>query len=138
MILPDRIARRICKTGAGCWEWDGTHNSHGYGMVWWQGRMRVTHQVVYELSVGPVPAGLELDHKCDNKGCCNPGHLEPVTHGENGRRSAYAQRRREATHCSRGHEFTPENTYIYPDGKSRTCRTCRRASYNRHYHRKAA
>jgi hypothetical protein len=33
---------------------------------------------------------------------------------------------RSVTHCTRGHEFTPENTYIHPNGK-RNCRTCLRA-----------
>jgi hypothetical protein len=29
------------------------------------------------------------------------------------------------THCKRGHEFTPENTYVQPNGR-RVCRTCKR------------
>jgi len=33
-------------------------------------------------------------------------------------------RNREKTHCPQGHEYTPENTYIAPDG-SRRCRACK-------------
>lgn len=31
------------------------------------------------------------------------------------------------SHCGKGHEFTPENTYTYPDGMRRQCKTCLRA-----------
>lgn len=41
------------------------------------------HKWLYEQLIGPVPKGLELDHKCRNKLCCNPDHLELVTHREN-------------------------------------------------------
>lgn len=49
--------------------------------------MRRAHRVVYESLVGPIPAGLELDHTCRVRRCVNPDHLEPVTHAENQRRS---------------------------------------------------
>lgn len=85
-----------------------------------------THRVVYELRVGPIPEGLELDHLCRVRHCANPEHLEPVTGRENIRRgtspSAINGRK---THCKNNHEFTPENTYVSPLGK-RTCRTCRK------------
>lgn len=130
MTLPTRITRRIRPSSSGCWEWDGAHNTHGYGSVWWEGAMRPVHVLVYEDRVGPVPPGLELDHTCNNKGCCNPDHTEPVTHGENGRRSSYAERRREATACARGHEFTAENTYITKRG-GRCCKPCRRINQSK-------
>jgi hypothetical protein len=40
---------------------------------------------------------------------------------------------REKTHCKRGHEFTPENTYA-KDGKYRQCRTCQRMNALKWYH----
>lgn len=54
----------------------------------WDDRIRFAHQVFYELHVGPIPRGLELDHLCQNPSCVNPAHLEPVTHAENVRRGA--------------------------------------------------
>jgi hypothetical protein len=50
------------------------------------------HKLAYELVVGDVPPGLQLDHLCCNKVCVNPTHLEPVTAKEN-RRRAVAHKR---------------------------------------------
>jgi hypothetical protein len=76
------------------------------------------HRFAYELLVGPIPAGLTLDHLCLNKACVRPDHLEPVSLTVNIRR-ANARR----THCKRGHAFTPENTYLDKIG-ARQCRKC--------------
>jgi hypothetical protein len=87
------------------------------------------HRVAYEYFVGPIPDGLTLDHLCKNKCCVNHQHLEPVTRSENAKRGAVSNpvivANREKTHCSRGHEFTPENTYRH--GPSRHCRECGRS-----------
>lgn len=107
-----------------CIEWTGSIGRQGYGRIWIggvDGRHYQAHNVVYEEQVGPIPEGLELDHLCCNKPCVNVQHLEPVTHGENVRRSAAR-----ITHCPQGHEYTPENTYWFPGGTKRKCRTCRR------------
>ncbi len=44
------------------------------------------HRTAYEIWVGPIPDGHEVDHTCHNKLCINPAHLEAVTHPENLRR----------------------------------------------------
>lgn len=87
--------------------------------------MQVVHRVTYQLLVGPIPEGLELDHLCEVKACCNPEHLEPVTHAENLRRCRYSRERSASDTCTKGHVYTPENTYRYPNG-ARACRECRR------------
>lgn len=110
--------------GDGCWEWYGTLTGDGYGKLWYEGRRRNAHALVYELLVGPVPEGLELDHLCRNRKCVRPDHLEPVTHKENCNRGDVNQCKG-ITHCKRGHEFTEENTTLNKYG-GRVCRTCGR------------
>lgn len=67
----------------GCWVWQGGRDVKGYGKL--EGRR--AHRVYYERYVGPIPAGLQIDHLCRNTGCCNPNHLDAVTSAENVRRS---------------------------------------------------
>lgn len=106
-----------------CWIWTGGLNNKGYGLVTIDSRKRAAHVVVYEVVIGPVPDGLELDHLCRVKACCRPGaHTEPVTHAENQRRASEA-----LTHCRRaGHPRTVENTYRSPSTGRRSCRACAR------------
>lgn len=63
----------------GCHVWTGYLNNAGYGMARAYGRKQLTHRVVWEYKNGPVPEGLQLDHICRNKACCNPEHLRAVT-----------------------------------------------------------
>lgn len=99
-----------------CWLWTGGRDRLSYGRQP-SGRTSVTaHRLVYELLIGPVPDGLELDHLCRIRHCVRPDHLEPVTHAENMRRARW-------THCKHGHELTDENVYLNPRG-GRSCRQC--------------
>jgi hypothetical protein len=93
----------------------------GYGRMGYFGKTLLAHVVFYERVYGPVPKGLEVDHLCRQRDCCEPLHLEAVTHKENMRRSRDVRQ----THCIRGHEFTPENTYQSPGSGFRACRACR-------------
>lgn len=120
------------RTADECWPWLAWLDRHGYGMISRGGRgngMAFAHRVAYEICVGPIPDGLEIDHLCRNPSCVNPAHLEPVTHIENIRRGNAGQFWREKTHCPHGHEYTPENTQRY-HGR-RFCLQCKRASKRR-------
>ena len=108
-----------------CWEWTAGRNSTGYGTFRIGRDMRGAHRVAYELSVGPIPEGLQIDHLCRNVTCVNPAHLEPVTQRENSLRGVSpAAVNATKTHCPKGHEYTPENTEM--DSGGRRCRICRR------------
>jgi hypothetical protein len=66
-----------------CWIWTGSVNERGYGRLSIDGKPRRVHRIAYELMVGEIPEGLELDHLCNRRACVNPWHLEPVTHAVN-------------------------------------------------------
>ena len=114
-----------------CWRWVRSTNQYGYGQTKMWDKNRLAHRVAYELWVGPIPDGLELDHLCSNRRCCNPAHLEPVTQAENVRRAAAR-----VTHCPQGHAYDEANTYH--NGTGRSCKECRRAAVRRYRARKAA
>lgn len=143
MSVRDRIIERTSIDPAtGCWNWLGGTNGAGYGRIGVTREHKVhlrmfTHRAAYEEWIGPIPEGLVLDHLCRNTICCNPAHLEPVTQEENVRRGeAPSNTYRDATHCKRGHEFTPENTYQMPKG--RYCRECGRQRSREYHARKKA
>jgi len=102
----------------GCAEWPQATRK-GYGCCEFQGRMWVVHRLIYEHFVGLVPEGMQLDHLCRNRRCCNFAHLEPVTCKENLLRGETINARNAAkTHCPRGHP------YSHRDKKGRLCRIC--------------
>lgn len=123
MILPQILEEKfIPEPNSGCWLWTAS-TVDGYGRIGWKGKMQYAHRLTYELLIGPIPQGLQLDHLCRTRRCINPLHLEPVTPSENIKRGYDA--RKQKTHCKHGHEFTNENTYITSKNE-RQCRVCRK------------
>ena len=144
--IADRLLKRAVWNEAGCLIWTGARSGRGlYGSIsvkkWAPpGRNYLhqrTHRVAYELFVGPVPDGLEIDHTCHNRSdcdlgqdcphrlCLNPAHLEPATHAANVLRgTSPAARYAVATHCKRGHEFVEHLTIRTAKG-GRACYLCK-------------
>lgn len=130
----DRFWAKVNKT-ATCWLWTGALRGNGYGILRIgpaTASMMYAHRYSYELLVGPIPDGLQIDHLCRVRGCVNPAHLEPVTSRENNLRSESPSAKQwRAGVCGRGHPKTPENAYIRPDTGSRDCLACRRENKQR-------
>lgn len=125
---PRNLLSRLEFKEDGCVEYvGGGHKTAGYGAVWNGKRTLPAHKAMWELMVGPVPDGLELDHLCRNRACVNVGHLEPVTHVVNTMRSDWpAAVNARKTECLRGHPFDEVNTYVNPSNGRRRCRQCAR------------
>jgi len=109
----------IPEPNTGCLLWLGSMNYKGYGTL----RGSLAHRVFYADAHGPIPPGLEINHRCQQRSCVNVTHLEAVTHTAN---IAYSVVKR--THCKRGHELSGDNLFVYPSTSpqagARRCWAC--------------
>lgn len=127
-----------------CWPWTGGQvHEHGYGTLRVGGYSKANpvkhklyaHRLAWELTNGPIPAGLNVCHRCDNPPCCNPAHLFVGTQRENLQDASHKHRlpgpgtsgdhhhARQQTQCKHGHLFDEANTLWLKNG-TRACRTC--------------
>lgn len=127
-LSPAEIVAHYTELDGDCWLYRGTLRD-GYGRITRDGVAHQAHRLIYEFLVGPIPDGLQLDHLCRRRACCNPDHVEPVTQQENIARGA----RRPGcelhiTTCVRGHELTPDNVAYWDKSRptKRWCKACSR------------
>jgi hypothetical protein len=120
-----------------CWNWTGWTYQHGYGGFYFGGGAAAkvngyAHRFSYELHVGPIPEGLEIDHLCRNKRCVRWDHLEAVSHAENQRRTAGIKHGpyNVGDRCRRGHDRA-QHSAVNRQG-FRYCRECSRLAQQRH------
>jgi hypothetical protein len=143
-IYPPPLERLLAgltyEPNTGCWLWVKC-SSNGYGLIYVMGKNKHAHRLAYEELVGPIPEGLDIDHLCRVRACCNPAHLEPVTRGVNISRGMLPTMARERfskiTHCPQGHAYDEKNTYFYK-GSERSCRACSREHQKRYERKKRA
>lgn len=75
--LLDRFLRNLPadRTPEECWEWQGTRDEDGYGVLTYRGKQLRANRVAVELFERPLEDDEWSLHHCDNPPCCNPGHL---------------------------------------------------------------
>ena len=134
--VDDRFWSKVRQAPSGCWIWTRALDKKGYGRFAVSKRHIVlAHRWAYEALVAPIPDGLVLDHLCRVHACVNPFEcLDPVTQAVNlarGEGPRLSRERTPVTHCTNGHEYTPENTYLPTRGR-RQCRSCRLAAAHRY------
>ncbi len=105
--LEQRFWDKVDVTGD-CWLWTAFTNPKGYGMFRVGGHVQLAHRVSYEWLVGPIPHGMQLDHRftCP-KNCVNPAHLRPATNKQ--QRENLAGAGRNSTTGVRGVYWNPAN-----------------------------
>lgn len=137
--LLDRLASKFT-VGDACWLWTASLTKGGYGTVRADGRTQTAHRVLYELLVGPIPPGMDLDHECHNndplclggptcphRACVRPSHLTPATRRVNLQRGRGLPLQKQKSNarltCGNGHL---RSLHAYRSKTQWICRECHR------------
>ena len=122
----------------GCIEFTG-HKHKGYGRITLNRKKVFMHRLAWEHEHGPIPKGMYVLHKCDNRACFNSYHLFLGTIKDNALDMASKGRSagQKKTHCREGHPYDESNTRITSKGH-RLCIICRREAFTRFNHKRRA
>jgi HNH endonuclease len=122
IYLPVNVVEKLVIGEGGCWLWTGKTTPHGYAQVRVDYKLWMVHRFVMHQA-GHDIEGAAVHHKCHNRLCANPDHLEVMKHALH----MHKHHARRPTHCPQGHPYSEENTYIVRrrDGKTeRVCHSC--------------
>lgn len=109
---------KIVGLDGACWMWGGNVQNAGYAQMSTYKKTYLAHRWSYEFFRGGLDPTLTLDHKCRNKLCVNPFHLEQVTRVVNIQRapiSGVAKKAADKTHCQKGHDYAIHGV-VYKNG----------------------
>jgi len=125
--IAERLLRRTTETATGCLEFPAL-NERGYAIATINGKTTRVAKWMLQRKLGrQLLPGMQTRHTCDNRACINDVHLVEGTAKDNAQdraeRGRYRNGNTSKTHCKRGHEFTPENTYKSANGRG--CDACR-------------
>jgi hypothetical protein len=110
-------------------------NGKGYTSTYYRGRHIGTHRLTYQLARGEVANDLQIDHRCRNRACCNPEHLEPVTPQENVRRGELHTNKDGRCGKCGGPLDSIRKSATHHGGIRRACKACQREANRDHYKR---
>lgn len=112
-----------------CVPWEKTIGKRGYGVVTLSGQKVSANRYVWEQVYGPIPDGLWVLHKCDNRVCVNLDHLYLGTAADNANDMVERGRhwQQQKTHCPEGHPLVP-----HPKRARRWCPECNKAQQRRY------
>lgn len=132
--LYQKLLSNIKLSDGRCWIWKKTPTPNGYGRVWDETIEKdiYVHRASYETFIGSILRGLEIHHKCFNKLCINPTHLELVTSSQHKMKAGHVRSgsnhfNGKKTHCKNGHAFSENNITPKKSGgiiSGRLCKIC--------------
>ena len=124
--------RKVILSESSCWEYVGAKNSDGYSVQKIRSSKHklnktiLAHRASWLLANRKIVSGFVLDHKCKNRSCVNPLHLQQITASQNtiiG--SGITTINKNKKFCIDGHEFNEENTYFRKYNPNyRRCKIC--------------
>jgi hypothetical protein len=86
LYRPDNFWMNGDSNEKGCWEWQGARSNGNYGHLKVDGTTQYVHHYAWYLTHGVWPNTDRwnvIGHKCDNKRCYNPAHLELISAAQN-------------------------------------------------------